>query len=77
MRGMTTLLDFTRIYNRDNDKKRAFDVFNEMILPLLDKKVIEFVRYTNKSYSGDNKNFEFKLNESNINRDEKFLKYLK
>ena len=25
----------------------------------------------------DNKNFEFRLNEHNINRDENFLKYLK
>lgn len=77
MRGLNTLLDFTRMYNRDNDKKRAIEIYNEMILPLLDKQVIEFVRYTNKSYGSDNKNFEFKLNESNINRDEKFLKYLK
>lgn len=77
MKGITTLLDFTRIYNRDNDKKRAFDIYSEMILPLLDKQVIEFVRYTNKNYGTDNKNFEFRLNEHNINRDENFLKYLK
>ena len=77
MKGITTLLDFTRVYNRDNDKKRAFDIYREMILPLLDKQVIEFVRYTNKSYGGNSKNFEFKLNERNINRDEKYLKYLK
>ena len=77
MKGVMTLLDFTRVYNRDNDKKRAIDIYNEMILPLLDKQVIEFVRYTNKSYGTNSKNFEFKLNEHNINRDEKFLKYLK
>lgn len=77
MRGLNTLLDFVRMYNRDNDKKSAIDIYNEMILPLLDKNVIEFVRYTNKSYGVNNKNFEFKLNECNIDRDEKFLKYLK
>lgn len=77
MNGVMTLLDFTRVYNRDNDKKRAIDIYNEMILPLLDKQVIEFVRYTNKSYGTNAKNFEFKLNEQNINKDEKFLKYLK
>lgn len=77
MRGLKSLLDFVRMYNRDNDKKRAFEIYNEMILPLLDKNVIEFVRYTNKSYGVNVKNFEFKLNERNINRDEKFLKYLK
>ena len=77
MKGVTTLLDFVQVYNRDNDKKRACDIYNEMILPLLDKKVIELVRYTNKSYGSTQKNFEFKLNEQNINRDEKFLKYLK
>ena len=41
MKGVTTLLDFVRVYNCDNDKKRAHDIYDEMILPLLDKKVID------------------------------------
>lgn len=77
MKGLTTLLDFAKVYNRDNDKKKAKEIYNEMILPLLDKNVIKFVRYTNKSYSEEDKNFEFKLNETYINRDDKCLKYIK
>lgn len=77
MKGMITLLDFVRIYNRDNDKKKAMDIYNEMILPLLDKKVLKFVRYTSKSFGSKEYNFEFEINENYINRDGKFLKYLK
>lgn len=77
MSGINTFLDFTKLYNRDNDKKRAKDVYEEMILPLLDKNVIKVVRYTNKNYGSNNKNFEFMLNESLINKDDKCLKYLK
>lgn len=77
MRGINTLLDFTRFYNKDNDKKRAETIYEEMISPLLDKNVIKIVRYTNKYYGFNNRNFEFKLNESLINKDDKCLKYLK
>lgn len=77
MRGTLTLLDFTSAYNRDNEKKKAVDIYNQMILPLLEKNIIKFVRYTNKFYSSVDKNFEFILNDSLINRDDKHIKYLK
>ena len=77
MNGVLTLLDFTQVYNRDNDKKSVNNIYKEMILPLLDKNIIEIVRFTNKVYNGEDRNFVFKLNESYINRESDCIKYLK
>ena len=77
MKGLLTLLDFATIYNKDNDKKSIINIYDEMILPLLDKNILKLVRYTNKNYSLNERNFEFKLNEKYINRDDKLLKYIK
>ena len=77
MKGLNTLLDFSKMYNRENEKKKTIDIYNEMIVPLLDKNVLEIVRYTNKNFANDEKNFVFKLNESNINREDVCIKYLK
>ena len=77
MKGIKTLLDFSKLYNKDNDKMRINDIYNEMIEPLLDNGILEVVRYTNKLHSGNNKNFEFKIKESLLRKDDKFIKYLK
>ena len=42
------------------DKKKVKNIYEEMILPLIDKGVLEITRYTNKSYSSFDKNFIFK-----------------
>lgn len=76
MKGQKTLLDFSRMYYRDNDKMRIMDIYKEMFLPLLDKNIIQIVRYTKKKI-GEGNNFEFKLNEMYLNKDDKFIKYLK
>lgn len=77
MKGLITLLDFARFYNRDNDKRSIKNIYDEMIEPLLDKGALEFVRYTTKCYDSTKKNFEFKINENLVNKDPRYIKYLK
>lgn len=56
MRGCKSVLDFVNIYNRFNDKKKAKEVYETMIVPLLDKKVLDIERPTKKNMFDDNSN---------------------
>lgn len=44
--GERTVLDFATIYNRFNDKKRVREIYETMIVPLLDKGVLDITRET-------------------------------
>lgn len=52
MKGLRSVLDFARMYNNENDKKKAIEIYEEMILPLLDKGVLEVVGETKKEVNG-------------------------
>lgn len=55
MKGCKTVLDFTNMYNRFNDKKKAKEIYETMIVPLLDKQVLDIVRSTKKNmFQGSN-----------------------
>ena len=70
MKGCKSVLDFTNIYNRFNDKKRAKEVYETMIIPLLDKKVLDIERTTKKNMFEDNSNLVLKLrNIDEISKD--------
>jgi len=75
MNGLKTFLSFVSKYNLDNDKKKVSDIYKEMIEPLLEKKVIDIVRYTNKNYSSYNKNFVFKIRDGLYDKKDVVLKY--
>jgi len=77
MKGLITLLDFATIYNASNNKKKVIDIFKDLIEPLLDKGVLEVVRYTKKNYVSNKSNFEFKIKDNLIVKDDKILKYIK
>lgn len=77
MNGLKTLKDFTYIYNLKNTKKRVDVVYNTMIEPLLDKEVINFVRYTDTKYNSIDNNFVFELNSKNLDIDPKKIRRLK
>ena len=43
------------MYNRFNDKKKAKEIYETMIVPLLDKQVLDIVRSTKKNmFQGSN-----------------------
>ncbi len=66
MRGNKTVLDFTEFYNNFNDKKRAKEVFETMILPMIDDGTIDVVRNTKKRMFDDIPNVEFALSQSRM-----------
>mgnify|MGYP001853213646 CR=1 FL=1 len=70
LNGLKTVLDFTNLYNRFNDKKNVKEIYETMIVPLLDKGVLDVVRTTNKNMFNDNSNVVLELrNVDQIDRD--------
>lgn len=66
MRGNRTVLDFTEFYNNFNDKKKAKEVFETMILPMLDDGTLTALRETKKSMYDGIPNIVLGLNESRV-----------
>ena len=65
MNGCKTVLDFVNMYNKFNDKKRAKEVYDTMIVPLLDKGVLEIKRATKKNMFDDSSNVVLSLRNKN------------
>ena len=61
MNGEKTVLDFVTLYNRFNDKKNPREIYETMIIPLLDKGLLEIVRTTQKSISNNLPNVMLQL----------------
>ncbi len=61
MKGTKTVLDFVNMYNRFNDRKRAKEVYETMIIPLLDKQVLDIERTTKKNMFLDTSNVALAL----------------
>ncbi len=76
MKGLLTVKDFARFYNTHNDKKSIKDIYNYMIVPLLDKNILLKDRITNGYINSDNNNFVFKLNNSKYEIDNQKIKRL-
>ncbi len=70
MKGTKTVLDFANMYNRFNDKKRVKEIYDTMIVPLLDKQVLDIVRTTKKNMFDDNSNLVLDLrNKEEISKE--------
>ena len=61
LNGLKTVLDFTNLYNRFNDKKSVKQIYETMIVPLLDKGVLDIARTTKKNMFCNNNNIVLKL----------------
>ena len=77
MNGVITINDLTTFYNNYNSKKRPIELYEEMLKPLLDDKILVKGRDTNKSISSNVKNSFISINSDLIDVDEKKFKYLK
>ena len=64
--GLCTALGFVDMYNNCNDKKRAINLYEQMLLPLLDKGIILKGRTTKSHISSDLDNFVIELNPKYI-----------
>ena len=65
IKGLKTLKDFTYLYNSKNEKKKVKEIYDEMILPLLDKNVLVKTRDTK-----NNNNFLFEINKERLDINE-------
>ncbi len=65
MKGIKTVMDFATLYNRYNDKKSVKEVYDSMIVPLLDSGILDIERYTSAKF-GDTQNQVLKLGKQNI-----------
>lgn len=65
-----TVLDFATIYNRFNEKKSNREIYESMIAPLIDEKIFDVIRTTNKNMYDTEPNMVLELSKkklSNIN----------
>ncbi len=77
MNGNITINDITSFYNNYNSKKSPTKLYDEMISPLLEEKVLIKGRDTNKNIDGNMKNSFININDELIDVKEKKFKYLK
>ena len=77
MNHLRTLKDFASMYNQKNERKTPEEIYNEMILPLLEKNIILKDRDTNSYYNGEDKNFTFSLNQKHIDIDKTKIRRIK
>ena len=61
-----TVLDFNSLYNRYNDKKKAKEVFETMLLPLIEDGIICIVRETSKYMYDNQPNLLLSLNKDRL-----------
>ncbi len=76
MNGLRTSKDFASFYNRLNDKKGYSYINAHMIEPLVEKDVLNVVRYTNKGIDGEHRNYVFEINPEKVDDDPKVVKRL-
>ena len=77
MNGNSSLLDFSSMYNKYNNKKRVKDIDKEMIRPLIDKGILQFDRKTDKKYDVINYNYIFDFDSLYKDADSKSDKFFK
>lgn len=77
LNGLKTASDFVSFYNHHNDKKRPKEVVEQMIMPLMDKGIISFERYSNSCMYGNEKKIVFDLNLNNLDIEKEKVKALK
>lgn len=67
--GLCTALDFVNIYNSCNEKKKAINLYEQMLLPLLEKDIILKKRNTKRHISSNIDNFVIDLNPKFIDEE--------
>ena len=76
-KSLHTVNDFAAFYNRFNDKRKTRQIFDDLLVPLMDKGIIEHVRNTNSNMFENTSNFVYALNRHFIDDDPDKIKRLK
>lgn len=63
---VNTVIDFGNFYNRFNRRKKIREVYESMLLPLLEKDIIVPVRDTKKAMFNNQNNFVYELNDKKM-----------
>lgn len=71
MRGNQTLADFCKFYNRYNPKLKPHVIYEKMILPLIEKGILEKESDTSKHVTDSLSNFFFHLKTEPIHKEKK------
>ncbi len=66
MNGLVSVLDFASYYNRCNDKKKVKEIYDELLVPLIDMDILTVERTTNKNMYGNTPNMILRLNQNKI-----------
>lgn len=66
LKGNMTVLDFNALYNRYNDKKKPKEVFETMLLPLIEDGIICVEKETNKVMFDNTHNMVLSLNKNKL-----------
>ncbi len=66
MNGNMTVLDFAALYNRFNDKKKVKEIFETMLLPMIDNGSLEIMRETKKDMFDGEKNLVLSLSRKRM-----------
>ena len=66
MKGNLTVLDFVSMYNRFNDRKKAKEIFETMLLPLIDEGTLVVDRETKKAMFESSPNLVLSLNKKRM-----------
>lgn len=77
MKGEITVKDFIYTYKRFNEKKSSKEIYEELILPLIDLDILQVVRYTKGHIYNDVANMVITLNKNKIDNDPAKIKRLK
>ena len=77
MNGLLTAKDFVSFYTKYNDKKKIIEIYESMLVPLMEKGIIIKERDTSTYLTFNQKNFIFKLNDSRYENDPSKIKRLK
>ena len=64
--SVCTAIDFSNMYNRNNEKKKPLYLHEHMLVPLIDKKIIVPSRNTKRNISSELSNYEISLNSKFI-----------
>lgn len=76
MNGLRSVLDFSRFYNYHNDNRKPKEIYEEMLVPLIDAGILTVERYTKSAFS-DIPNAVLGINEQNFENNPNYLKRIK
>ena len=66
MNGNMTVLDFAALYNRFNDKKKVKEIFETMLLPMIENGSLDIIRETKKDMFDCEKNLVLSLSRKRM-----------